>query len=289
MVCPLMMIFASGIRSQSLFGISHSSWVYSQAYHKCPGSESAFHYYGYRQLNPLTGRWVSRDPIEEDGGVNLYGFVGNDPIMLSDTLGLIDALSAELRDYDLTDGHALTQPVWPEGRDGMVSYQPGFLDHIFFPAAFQEERWFEKRYPGWLSFAKRYYRASVDKEVQEKCGESPVYHFSPRWNIAPYYSRVDGPFFWNRIHDELETETVWGDKPQSKWWADKVLGRFSIDLETPVNVDYSPPLCGFRFYRWRTYMYVEDVLGGHFPNPVSKIVKRAKWLIVGLGRCSDKQ
>jgi RHS repeat-associated protein len=39
---------------------------------------SAFHYYGYRQLNPLTGRWVSRDPIEEAGGVNLYGFLGND-------------------------------------------------------------------------------------------------------------------------------------------------------------------------------------------------------------------
>jgi RHS repeat-associated protein len=39
---------------------------------------TAFHYYGYRQLNPLTGRWLSRDPIEEAGGVNLYGFVGND-------------------------------------------------------------------------------------------------------------------------------------------------------------------------------------------------------------------
>jgi RHS repeat-associated protein len=39
----------------------------------------AFPYYGCRQLNPLTGRWVSRDPIEEDGGVNLYGFVGMIP------------------------------------------------------------------------------------------------------------------------------------------------------------------------------------------------------------------
>jgi hypothetical protein len=41
---------------------------------------AAFHYYGYRQLNPLTGRWISRDPIEEEGGVNLYGFVGNDGV-----------------------------------------------------------------------------------------------------------------------------------------------------------------------------------------------------------------
>ena len=32
--------------------------------------------------------WPSRDPIEEDGGVNLYGFVGNDPIRQTDSLGL---------------------------------------------------------------------------------------------------------------------------------------------------------------------------------------------------------
>lgn len=29
--------------------------------------------------NPSTGRWLSRDPIGEKGGVNLYGFVGNRP------------------------------------------------------------------------------------------------------------------------------------------------------------------------------------------------------------------
>lgn len=33
--------------------------------------------YGYRYYDSLTGRWPSRDPIEEEGGVNLYGFVGN--------------------------------------------------------------------------------------------------------------------------------------------------------------------------------------------------------------------
>jgi len=32
--------------------------------------------------------WPSRDPIEEEGGVNLYGFVGNDPTSNVDLLGL---------------------------------------------------------------------------------------------------------------------------------------------------------------------------------------------------------
>ncbi|MBR4250628.1 MAG: hypothetical protein IKQ24_10810, partial [Verrucomicrobia bacterium] len=32
-------------------------------------------------------RWLSRDPIEEQGGLNLYGFVNNDPVNMWDLLG----------------------------------------------------------------------------------------------------------------------------------------------------------------------------------------------------------
>jgi RHS repeat-associated protein len=45
-------------------------------------------YYGYRYYDPVTGRWPSRDPIEEEGGVNLYGFVVNNSIGKWDFLGL---------------------------------------------------------------------------------------------------------------------------------------------------------------------------------------------------------
>ena len=45
-------------------------------------------YYGYRYYDPVTGRWPSRDPIEERGGVNLYGFVGNDGVNRLDYLGM---------------------------------------------------------------------------------------------------------------------------------------------------------------------------------------------------------
>jgi RHS repeat-associated protein len=45
-------------------------------------------YYGYRYYNPSTGRWLSRDPIGEKGGNNLYGFLDNDPICNFDPLGL---------------------------------------------------------------------------------------------------------------------------------------------------------------------------------------------------------
>ena len=44
--------------------------------------------YLYRYYDPLTGRWPNRDPIEEEGGLNLYGFVGNDVVNVIDELGL---------------------------------------------------------------------------------------------------------------------------------------------------------------------------------------------------------
>ena len=46
-------------------------------------------YYLYRYYDPMTGRWPSRDPIEERGGVNLYGFVENDGVNDIDYLGRI--------------------------------------------------------------------------------------------------------------------------------------------------------------------------------------------------------
>ncbi len=45
--------------------------------------------YLYRYLDPVTGRWPSRDPIEERGGVNLYGFGPNSPVNGIDNNGKI--------------------------------------------------------------------------------------------------------------------------------------------------------------------------------------------------------
>ena len=44
-------------------------------------------YYNYRHLNPRDGRWISRDPIAEQGGWNLFAFVGNNGVNRWDYLG----------------------------------------------------------------------------------------------------------------------------------------------------------------------------------------------------------
>jgi RHS repeat-associated protein len=56
---------------------------------KYQDDETDLLYFGYRYYNASTGRWLSRDPDDENGGDNLYAFAGNDSLDLYDVLGLI--------------------------------------------------------------------------------------------------------------------------------------------------------------------------------------------------------
>ncbi|MGV3659715.1 MAG: RHS repeat-associated core domain-containing protein [Prosthecobacter sp.] len=49
----------------------------------------------YRAYDQQNGRWLSRDPLGEKGGVNLYGFVENDPVTFSDQVGHDRAVSVD--------------------------------------------------------------------------------------------------------------------------------------------------------------------------------------------------
>lgn len=51
-------------------------------------AETGLSYYGYRYHNAKLGRWMSRDRIEEGGGVNLLRALGNRPLASADALGL---------------------------------------------------------------------------------------------------------------------------------------------------------------------------------------------------------
>ena len=50
-------------------------------------SELDLVYYNFRHYSPSLGRFLSRDPIEEQGGWNLYAFVGNHVLIAIDSLG----------------------------------------------------------------------------------------------------------------------------------------------------------------------------------------------------------
>jgi len=43
--------------------------------------------FGQRYYNASLGRWIAGDPVGESGGIDLYGYVNNNPVSLSDYLG----------------------------------------------------------------------------------------------------------------------------------------------------------------------------------------------------------
>ena len=49
---------------------------------------TGLYYYGYRFYDAEMGRWISRDPIGEEGGQNLYVLTHNSPVSFQDSLGL---------------------------------------------------------------------------------------------------------------------------------------------------------------------------------------------------------
>ena len=55
---------------------------------KYQDSETDLVYYGYRYYSASIGRWLSKDPAGEEGGVGLYVLTGNSPVAHIDALGL---------------------------------------------------------------------------------------------------------------------------------------------------------------------------------------------------------
>jgi RHS repeat-associated protein len=92
--------------------------------------ETGFYYYGYRYLDPVTGRWPSRDPIGERGGLNLYGFVGNDGMNKWDLLGLEGAVTShEVKTCEIyiyighsVSGKPMTWSIPDEEKEGTCYY-----------------------------------------------------------------------------------------------------------------------------------------------------------------------
>ena len=80
-----------GVYEYSAFGNLKSSIANDLCRFKLSSKEldraTGFYYYGYRFYAPQWQRWVSRDPIGENGGANVYGFCRNSPVVYIDPVG----------------------------------------------------------------------------------------------------------------------------------------------------------------------------------------------------------
>jgi RHS repeat-associated protein len=89
---------------------------------KYADDETGLVYYGYRYYDARGGRWVNRDPIEESGGENLYGMVGNDSIRTVDLLGLAGYFFDGTGNNRKSGTNVL---ILHDGYSGLAYYYPG--------------------------------------------------------------------------------------------------------------------------------------------------------------------
>jgi RHS repeat-associated protein len=127
-----------------------------------PRSGMQVAYYGYRYFDPLTGRWPSRDPIEEEGGLNPYAFNQNNPVDHTDYLGLL------LNPYDVA-----TKSVKAEcaKRAAMIIKELEKLSKL--PAGLTAQ---QKA----AELARRKVERAILQEMLKKCGPYGVTKVRPR-------------------------------------------------------------------------------------------------------------
>ncbi len=72
---------------------------FSTKYHD---AETGLGYWGYRYYSARLGRWISPDPLEEDGGLNLYVYALNSAIQAVDPLGQKARVSVDPQSCTIT-------------------------------------------------------------------------------------------------------------------------------------------------------------------------------------------
>ena len=129
---------------------------------------TGLNYYGYRFYNPALGRWLNRDPINENGGVNLYGCVKNSPISIIDYLGLnYEDCEKDCKEDKKANLYELRAWQYEQEKEMKNVCNP-----FGYPAFCEEKYWNEKIQPE-LDKKRKQINDAFDKCMKECCEKYP--------------------------------------------------------------------------------------------------------------------
>ncbi|GHC40165.1 RHS repeat domain-containing protein [Roseibacillus persicicus] len=159
---------------------------------------TGLYYYGYRYYDPVTGRWPSRDPIEEYGGINLYNFISNSGLDRWDFLGFCEGERCAGSDRNTMRGSiSVVQFVIDNVRltntlQDLKDQKPGTVADII--------KQFNDRKIRGVGFFRLDFEIGGELEVTIKCERctccwdaEPIYWYW--WEMSPVVKKVSVPKF----------------------------------------------------------------------------------------------
>jgi RHS repeat-associated protein len=151
-------------------------------------ANTRLYYYLYRFYEPDLQRWLNHDPIEEDGGVNLYQFVGNNPANLVDPLGLSSVAAPNKFDPCNDPCSDLLESIKQQARHVRGRYNDMLMD---------KGGLYGSRYSGkssWLGHKQqfngqqKYLRDAIKEYSDRGCGQKmplPTFVYEEAARVAP--------------------------------------------------------------------------------------------------------
>ena len=175
-------------------------------------------YYNYRYYLPAIGKWLTKDPIGERGGLNLYAFCGNDAINRWDSFGLfgLDDIKNFFRELHQS---AFNGPGPGFGYFGGGAYAPDPIRTL----KYQFSVWYEKEYDKIYNNDKTVKSNAWIRDL-DPCPE----HIETETTEKYYISSPPGP----AIH-KIEKEVVDG----KEYWTLTPDSTFRLFAKNPYHPD----------------------------------------------------
>ena len=232
-------------------------------------SELDLVYYNYRHYSPSLGRFLSRDPIAEQGGINLYTFVRNNNLIHVDQRGNACCRTDESISNYVQSGEGLPSPG------------PGDQINIcWFPRECTPKdysSWFLIRFPKTIAGAKNLLESRIGDHIRGKFCKSKAKTFNPE--ELGVLSDVD-------IQPDMKR---FGDRPQT--WYERVvcLGSFELKFEK-VNISWKKDNFSFTavMYVWeQTGVSPDEGESESWLSPVcgKRLIRMGEWSLSGKGNC----
>jgi RHS repeat-associated protein len=159
---------------------------------KLQDEETGLSYYGRRFYALSIGKWLSLDPIGETGGMNLSGFLNNDPVNVTDARGL----KVEWSNGKTVDIHSTTITNWPPP-NGTYEFAPSAMAATVPRLSIKAVC--TKAPCSWWGDIFRWHRQVVKIEFHSES------HYRPSSEYAPGVEGV----FWSFEQDHVNDFSTW--------------------------------------------------------------------------------